>query len=854
MSPRKPRAAAPKRIAFLEVNGTRYHVEAAPDTPLLWVLRDALGLKGTKYGCGVGACGICTVLADGKPIRACVVPVAQVARRAITTIESLAADPQHPLLQAWIDEQVPQCGYCQPGQLMAAAALLAQRPAPTRAEIDAAMSGVLCRCGAYQRIRRAIARAAQAPPHTPATYPLSAEPPLPAPRVLVPATAESPSQADVALGPWVRIGRTGAITVLVDRSEMGQGITTGLAMLVAEELDVALDRVRIEFAPAARAYFNPLIGEQMTGGSTGVRAAWAPLRKSAAEARARLVEAAAQAWRVAPSECATHDGTVVHAASGRAVGYGALAEQAAALATPRDVPLRTSAEFRVIGKPTPRIELPDMAYGRTQYGLDLALPGMLVATVMRPPGLSGKPARVDAKRALAVPGVRAVLKIRSGIAVVAEHAAAALAGRAALKVSWSAGRKRALSSAAIHKQLHQAVRRRGAPGRRRGDVERALARAWLTLEAVYETPYLAHATLEPMNCIADMRADGCDVWAPTQAQTATQATAAEIAGLPEKAVAVHTTFLGGGFGRRLETDFVADAVELSKRLAAPVQVMWTRSDDMQHDAYRPASIALLRGGLDERRQPIAWFCRIAGPELALEGIDMHYGIPNVREETVLADPGVPTGYWRSVGASQNAFAIESFVDELAHEAGEDPLAFRRGLLAREPRALAALDLAAEKAGWGAPLAEGKGRGIALYRSFGSWVAEVAEVAVSAKGAIRVERVVAAIDCGIAVNPDAVRQQIEGAVAFGLSAALKERITIARGGVRERTFEDYPLLTMAEMPDVEVHIVPSDAPPGGVGEPGVPPIAPAVANAVFAACGKRIRTLPLRAGRGGRAQA
>ncbi len=649
MSPRKPRAAAPKRVAFLAVNGARYHVEATPDTPLLWVLRDTLGLKGAKYGCGVGACGICTVLADGKPVRACVAPVAQVAGRAITTIEGLAADPMHPLLQAWIDEQVPQCGYCQPGQIMAAAALLAQRPSPTRADIDAAMSGVLCRSGTYQRIRRAIARAAPAPPRAPTAYPLAAAP-------------------------------------------------------------------------------------------------------------------------------------------------------------------------------------------------------RLVATVVRPPGLSGKPERIDARRALAVPGVRKVLEISSGVAVVAEHAASALAGRAALKLSWSAGRKRALSSAAIHKQLHQAVRRRGAPVRRRGDVERALGRAWLTLEAVYETPYLAHATLEPMNCIADVRANACDVWAPTQAQTAAQMTAAEIAGLPRKAVAVHTTFLGGGFGRRLETDFVADAVELSQRLATPVQVIWTRADDIQHDFYRPANIALLRGGLDEHRRPIAWSCRVAGPEAALDGIDMHYAIPNVREETVLADPRVPTGAWRSVGASQNAFAIESFVDELAHEAGEDPLAFRRRLLGHERRAAATLDLAAAKAGWGTPLSNGKGRGVALYRSFGSWVAEVAEVAVSAKGAIRIERVVAAIDCGIAVNPDAVRSQLEGAIAFGLSAALKERITIARGGVRERTFEDYPLLTMAEMPEVEVNIVASDAPPGGVGEPGVPPIAPAVANAVFAASGKRIRTLPFRSAR------
>jgi isoquinoline 1-oxidoreductase beta subunit len=823
----------------LTVNGKVFSLSADPDVPLLWVLRDTLGLRGTKYGCGVGICGSCTVLVDGQPRRACVVAAATLAGREITTIEGLAQTPEHPLLQAWIAEQVPQCGYCQPGQILTATALLASQPKPSETAIKAAMGGVLCRCGTYQRIRRAIQRAGGIAPS-----PASVEQSLSSGPSIAPGRSR-PSAETLALNAWVRIGRDDTVTVLIDRSEMGQGVVTSLAMLVAEELAVDLDQVHTEFAPAAPAYVNPRFGEQVTGGSTSVRAAWQPLREAGAAARERLIAAAAATWGVANSECRAERGAVLHPASGRQLRYGALAEKAATLPVPANVPLTPPTAFRLLGKPLPRLEIPDMVAGRTVYGMDIVLPGLRYASVLRCPVFGGKLARFEARPALAVKGVQQVIAIASGVAVVADSFAAALKGRDALVVGWDTGPNAALTSAAIRRRFARAARRRGKVVRRQGDALRALRRAAQVIEAVYETPYLAHATLEPMNCTAQVRPDGCDVWVPTQAQQGAHETAVRLTGLPEHAVRIHTTFLGGGFGRRLQQDFVAEAVALAKAIAAPVQVVWTRQDDLQHDFYRPAHYTVLKTALDAHGRPVAWFQRIVGPELALEGTDLPYAIPHVREEQVMEDPGIPTGPWRSVGASQNAFAIESFSDELALAAGQDPFAFRRALLTEAPRYRQVLELAAEKANWGTPLTPGQGRGIALYRSFGSWVAEVAKVAVTAEGMIQVQQVVCAIDCGTTVNPDTVVAQMEGAVAFGLSAALKEEIRIAHGGVQQANFEDYPLLTLAEMPTVEVHILPSREPPGGVGEPGVPPVAPAVANAVFAATGQRLRCLPLR---------
>jgi isoquinoline 1-oxidoreductase beta subunit len=819
-------------VFTLNVNGEDRQLHRSLDMPLLWALRDDLGLRGTKYGCGIGVCGICTVHADGEPIRACVTTLGEVAGKCLVTIEGLAADPHSGLIAAWIAEQASQCGYCQPGQIMNAAVLLARCASPREADVDDAMSGVLCRCGSYQRIRRAIRRAAAADQSKP-----------------------SPSLArahvggiasEVTLNPWIRVATDGTVTLIVGQSEMGQGAATGLAMLAAEELEIDLAQMRVESAPADRAYFNPSFGEQVTGGSTSVRAWWRPLREAAAAARERLVAAAAAAWGVPRKECRADQAMVVHVPTGRRLGYGELAERAATLPEPRAVRLKQPGSFRVIGTPQPRLDIAGHATGRAVFGADVSVPDVLVATVARCPILGGKLKRVDARRARAIEGVRDVVETATGIAVVAESAWAALRGRDALAITWNDGTQAALDSAQIRRRFEQAAARRGRAVRDEGDAVAALRTATRVVEAVYETPYLAHATMEPMNCTAHVRPDGCDVWAPTQAQTEAQEAAARVAGLRPDQVRIHTTCIGGGFGRRLDQDFVQEAVEIAKAVGRPVQVLWTRDDDMRHDHYRPASHTQLRAGLDQRGNPLAWFQRIVGPTLALDGVDVRYAIPNIREEHVETDPGVPTGPWRSVGASQNAFAIESFIDELAHAAGRDPLAFRLRLLSRAPRHQAVLDLAAEKSGWGTPPAMDRYRGLAVYCSFGSYVAQVAEVSVSEAGGIKVHRVVCAIDCGLAVNPDLVAAQMEGGVVFGLSAALKGEITLEHGRVMQANFCDYPILTMGETPDVEVYIVPRRSDPGGVGEPAVPPIAAAVGNAIFAATGRRVRALPIRA--------
>jgi isoquinoline 1-oxidoreductase beta subunit len=643
--------------------------------------------------------------------------------------------------------------------------------------------------------------------------------------------------------PWVRIARNGTITVLVDRSEMGQGVITGLAMLVAEELEVGLDQVDFEFAPAHPQYNNRLFDEQTTGGSTSVRAAWEPLRRAGAEVREMLLVAASDLWGVARAECRAERGRVWHLPTQRMAAYADLIDRAAKLRVPA-VRLKEPGQWRLLGTPAPRIEIPDMVTGRTVFGMDVQVPGMLFATVLRCPVFGGRVRAFDDRAARTVPGVREVLQIDSGIAVVGDSVWSALGGREKLEVAWDHGTFAHLGTTAIRASLRRAAQSRGVVAREHGDVTGAFGRSQRPIDAFYETPYLAHAPMEPMNCTAHVRADGCDVWVPTQAQGGAQDAAARICGLPRSAVRVHTTFLGGAFGRRLEQDFVAEAVQVSRATGAAVQVVWTRSDDMQHDFYRPASCCFLRAALGPGGRPTAWLQRIAGPELALDGVDVPYDIPNLREEHVREDPGVPTGPWRSVGASQNAFAVEGFIDELAHAAAREPLAFRCALLSGSPRHRAVLDLAAEKAGWHRSAPDGRARGIAVYRSFGSFVAEVAEVSVTPEGRINVHRVVCAVDCGTVVNPDAAAAQIEGGVIFGLTAALCGEITVEQGRVVQSNFRDYPLLTMGTVPAVEVHLLKSRDAPGGVGEPGVPPVAPAVANALFAATGRRLRVLPL----------
>jgi isoquinoline 1-oxidoreductase beta subunit len=822
----------------LRVNRKSYEVEVEPHTPLLWVLRDKIGLKGTKYGCGIGKCGICMAHVNGKPVRTCVLPVGEIMGQEVTTIEGVSAN--HPVIQAWIAEQVPQCGYCQPGQVMAAMALLASNPFPDDSEVAAVMSGVLCRCGTYPRIKRAIRRAASysATGHTMHTASRRDEN-----RVL---TAILDREDGVfAPNPWVRIDPNGSVTVLIDRSEMGQGVATSLAMLMAEELEVDLGQLRIVFAPTDSVYRNPIIGEQLTGGSTSVRGAWEILRQAGAQAREVLICAAAATWDVSSADCKADKGRVIHVPTGRTLGFGELVDKACRLTVPQNVTLKSPKAFRLIGHSVPRIEIPAMVSGKTVFGSDVEQPGLRVAMIERCPILGGRLSSYDPTETLQVNGVRKVIEVSTGIAVVADDTFAAIQGRRALKVVWKAGSDGTISSKSIRQQFVRAAKRPGQVELDIGHTHRALAEASLRLERAYDTPYLAHGCMEPMNCTAYVTDNGCDIWVGTQAQTATQEIAARLTGLAREHIRIHTQFLGGGFGRRGETDFVAEAVEVAQHFDSPVKLLWTRQDDFRHDRYRPANYTELTAGLDSKGRPVAWFQRVVGPSLSLDGVKVPYDIPNIRVEYVREDPGIPTGAWRSVGPSQNAFSVECFIDELAYTAGCDPFEYRLDLLRHAPSQAEVLKLAAEKAGWGMALRPGCARGMAFYESFKSSVAQVVEISVSGSNDVQVHRVVCAIDCGITVNPDTVVSQMEGGIIFGLSAAIQGEITIKDSQIEQSSFEDYPIFTLADTPEIEVYIVTSDRPPGGVGEPPVPPIGPAVANAVFAATGQRLRELPLR---------
>jgi isoquinoline 1-oxidoreductase beta subunit len=679
-------------------------------------------------------------------------------------------------------------------------------------------------------------------------------------------------RAPVASGPpfvpnaWLRIGTDGVVTVVVDKSEMGQGVLTSLPQMIMEELDGDWTTVRIEPAPAGPQYLNPAFGLQGTGGSSSVSSSMMPLREAGARARAMLIAAAAQRWGIDPSACSTENGHVLETGKRRKLSYGELTVAAAAMPVPTTVTLKDPKEFKLIGKPVKRLDLKGKVNGTAGFGIDARADGMLVAVVARAPVLGAKATGFSAEPALAVPGVKQVVQIDNGVAVVATGYWAAKQGRDALQVTWSKSPMAGVDSAGISAKLEALSSRPGVTARHDGDPGGALRRAKTRLEATYEVPFLAHACMEPMNCTAWVEPDKCTVWAPTQFQSGgglgVQGIAAKLTGLPASAVTVHTTFLGGGFGRRFELDFVIDAVQASKAVGGPVKVIWTREDDVHHDFFRPAAYSRFSAGLDAAKRPVAWsqtvvststmrrFEAVFGPlpnGLDIDAVDsaanIAYAIPNVHTGWVDAELGVPVGFWRSVGNSQNGFFAEGFIDELAHAAGADPYEFRRGLLAKAPRHLGVLELAAAKAGWGTPLPAGRGRGIAVVKSFESHVAEVAEVSVE-NGKVRVHRVVCAVDCGLVVNPDIVAAQMESAIVFGLTAALYGRITIENGAVVQGNFDTYPMLRIDEMPVVEVHIVPSTEKPSGVGEPGTPPIAPAVVNAIYAATGKRIRKLPI----------
>ena len=671
-----------------------------------------------------------------------------------------------------------------------------------------------------------------------------------------------PAPADpFAPNAWLRIDANESVLILVDRSEMGQGVATALPMLVAEELEADWSNVRIEFAPADKAYINPIFGMQGTGGSTSVRAAWTPLRKAGAAAREMLIAAAAQTWGVERSECRAERGAVVHPATKRRLTYGKLVAKAATLPVPQDVPLKDQKDWKILGTPAKRLDTPPKVDGTAQFGIDVKVPGMLVAVVARCPVFGGKVARFDATKAKAVPGVRHVAQISSGVAVVADGYWPAKKGRDALEITWDEGPNAAVTSASISQLLTQRAEQAGVVARHDGDPDAGLSGAATKFDAAYELPFLAHATMEPMNCTAHVRADGVDIWAPTQFQTGAHELGAKIGGVAPEKVNVHTTYLGGGFGRRFELDFIQEALEASKAARAPVKVVWSREDDTQHDQYRPACVHQLRAGLDPSGQPVAWTHRIVAPSIMARvfpqfvkngldgetvegGVGMPYAVPNVHVDYLMTDTGIPVGFWRSVNNTFNAFVVESFIDELARAARKDPYEYRRDLLAKAPRHLGVLNLAASKAGWSAPPPAGRSRGIAVWKSFESYVAEVAEISLARDGAVRVHRVVCAVDCGPVVNPDIVEAQMQGGIVYGLTAALWGEITIDKGRVKQSNFHDYRMLRMAEMPEVEVHIVPSTDTQGGVGEPGTPPIAPAVCNAIFAATGKRIRKLPI----------
>jgi isoquinoline 1-oxidoreductase beta subunit len=679
------------------------------------------------------------------------------------------------------------------------------------------------------------------------------------------ALAASPAgpASPAALNAWMRIGADDSVTIMIDKSEMGQGIQTALCMLAAEELECDWKKIRTEFAPAAKEYFNPAFGMQGTGGSSSVRSSWDPMRKAGAAAREMLVEAAAQRWGVEKTACRAENGVVLHQSTKRKLTYGSLAEAAAKLPVPADVPLKDPAQFRVIGKSTKRLDTPDKVNGRAEFGIDVRRPGMLYAVVARCPVFGGKVAGFDATKAKAVPGVKNVIQISSGVAVIADSTWTAMQGRRALDVKWDEGANAQVSSESISRLFAGRAAQSGVEARKEGDAAAALAGAAKKIDAVYEAPFLAHATMEPQNCTADVRADRCDVWAPTQFQTMAQGAAAKICGLKPEAVFIHTTFLGGGFGRKAGTDFVIEAVETSKAIGAPVKVTWSREDDTQHDFYRPASYARMSGALDAQGWPVAWTTTVACPSImnawfpgsiknnldptSVEGVEnLPYSIPNILVDYQLTETGIPVGFWRSVGNSQNGFFSESFMDELAAAGKKDPYEFRRRFLNKAPRHLGVLELAAKKAGWDRPLPAGRFRGIAVLFAFESYCAQVVEISVD-RGArtLKVHRVVCAVDVGRVVNPTNIAAQSESAVVYGLTSALYGEITIAQGRVEQSNFNNYPMLRIDEMPVVEVHIVPSEEKPTGAGELSVPPVVPALCNAIFAATGKRIRRLPIR---------
>lgn len=681
---------------------------------------------------------------------------------------------------------------------------------------------------------------------------------------LVPRVLREPQRpVDFQPHAFVRISSDEAITVIIGKSEMGQGVYTGLPMVLAEELDVNPARVRVEFAPVDPAFNHPSMGMQFTGGSNSTLSTFDALRQAGALARSMLVAAAARQWGVDAGTLRTDDGVVSDGA--RRASYGSLAALAATLPQPERVALKPRDQFRWIGRPQKRLDGLAKVTGRARFGLDVDLPGMLTAVVARPPVFGGRVSSFDASAALAVPGVVEVKQVPSGVAVIARHTWAALRGREALRVEWDPGAGASLSTETQRAEWRSLARQPGLVAVNRGDALAALRRAAKMLDVEYELPYLAHACMEPLNCVVHVHDDGCEIWVGTQNQSQDVMFVARALGIDAAKVKLHTQFLGGGFGRRASTssDFTVEAAHVANGVGRPVKTVWTREDDMRGGYYRPFSLNRVRAGIDASGLPVAYVHTtvskpvlaqsIFAPFIIKDGIDptslegsanMPYAIPNLRAEVHNTGEPVPILWWRSVGHSINGFVTNSALDEIAALGGRDPVELRRALLAGQPRHLAVLEKVVAESGWGTPLPSGRARGIALQASFDSIVAQVAEVSVEGSE-VRVHRVTCSVDCGLAVNPDQVVAQMQSGIVYGLSAALYGEITLADGVPQQSNFDSYPILRQSETPAIEVHIVASDGPIGGIGEPGTPPIAPAVCNAIYAATGRRIRRLPIR---------
>ncbi|MEH2155361.1 xanthine dehydrogenase family protein molybdopterin-binding subunit [Nostoc sp.] len=666
---------------------------------------------------------------------------------------------------------------------------------------------------------------------------------------------------------FIRILPDNTVTIIVHKVEMGQGVYTSLPMILVEELEADWDKIRIESAPVHPDYDHTVWKNyQGTGASTSISSTWDQLRFAGATAREMLIAAAAITWDVSPESCIAEKSYILHPASDRRLSFGELADRAAQMPVPENVTLKKPSEFKLIGKPIKRLDTADKVKGKAVFGIDVQVPGMLIALIARPLVFGSRLQHFDAEAAKAVAGVKHVVVLPMGIAVVADSFWTAKKGRDALTITWNEGPNAELSSEGLQSKYADLANSPGLVVRKTGEVTTALDAVAKKLQAVYETPYLAHTPMEPLNCVADVRSHSCDIWTGTQMHTTDQQAACAITGLKPEQVQIHTTLLGGSFGRRSNPhgDYVKEAVQLSQAIGKPVKVIWTREDDIRGGYYRPVHYSKIAAGLDKDGNITAWCHRLIGESigkgtpfekllihegidhLSIEGADHPYTIPNQLVDYHPVDNGVPVLWWRSVGHSFTAFVVESFLDELATAAGRDPLEFRLAMLGEQPRHRTTLKLAAEKAGWGRKLPVGVHQGLALHKSFGSTVAQIAEVSVTPDGQPRVHRVVCAVDCGIVVNPDTVRAQMESGIVYGLSAALYGEITFKDGRVQQSNFHDYPVLRMNEMPKVEVYIVQNTEKPSGVGEISTPPIAPAVCNAIFAATGKRIRRLPISA--------